>query len=185
MGRRAPARERPGHAAKPRAGAGQPGQPEARRRHATGRAGGTAPGAWRIDRDAQVGILRKPAVEICAPEGNIPMLRGGTVALALARSAWHFSQALAVAWRLYRAPADGVWQGLHRVHRFAAEPKLDTRQVADPLAGNSSELRVIYLRALLMAVTHPLAFSQGEQDLLWQVTADMAMRTAIVRMEPE
>jgi hypothetical protein len=89
---------------------------------------------------------RKAAVEICAPEGNIPMLRGGTVALALARSAWHFSQALAVAWRVYRAPAEGVWQGLHRVHRFALEQKLDTRQVADPLAGGSTELRVLYLR---------------------------------------
>jgi hypothetical protein len=128
---------------------------------------------------------RKAAVEICAPEGNIPMLRGGTVALALARSAWHFSQSLAVAWRLYRAPADGVWQGLHRVHGFAVEQKLDTRQVADPLAGGSSELRTIYLRALLMAVTHPLAFSQGEQDLLWQVTDELATRTSLVRMEPE
>jgi hypothetical protein len=128
---------------------------------------------------------RKAAVEICAPEGNIPMLRGGTVALALARSAWHFTQALLVAWRLYRAPADGVWQGLHRVHRFAAEQKLDTRQVADPLAGGSSELRVIYLRALLVAVTHPLAFSQAEQDLLWQVTAELATRSSVVRMEPE
>ena len=124
---------------------------------------------------------RKAAVEICAPDGNIPMLRGGTVALALARSAWHFSQALAVAWRLYRAPADGVWQGLHRVNRFATEVKLDTRAVADPLAGGSAEIRVLYLRALLMAVTHPLAFSQSEQDLLWQVTADMATRCTLVR----
>jgi hypothetical protein len=128
---------------------------------------------------------RKAAVEICAPEGSIPMLRGGTVALALARSAWHFSQALAVAWRVYRAPAEGVWQGLHRVHRFSQELKLDTRAVADPLAGGSAEIKVLYLRALLMAVTHPLAFSQGEQDLLWQVTDELATRTSLVRMEPE
>src|SRR5207344_2805255 len=117
---------------------------------------------------------RKSAVEICAPEGNIPMLRGGTVALALARAAWHYSQALAVAWRVYRAPAEGVWQGLHRVQRFAAEQKLDTRQVADPLAGSPSEIRVLYQQALLMAVSHALAFSQGEQDTLWQITADLA-----------
>jgi hypothetical protein len=128
---------------------------------------------------------RKAAVEICGPEGNIPMLRGGTVALALARSAWHFCQALAVAWRRYRAPADGVWQGLHRVHRFAAEQKLDTRQVVDPLAGGSTELRVMYLRALLVAVTHPLAFSQAEQDLLWQVAAELATRSAILHTEPD
>ena len=128
---------------------------------------------------------RKAAVEICAPEGSIPMLRGGTVALALARSAWHFSQALAVAWRIYRAPADGVWQGLHRVQRFAAEHKLDTRQVADPLAGSSGETRVLYLQALLVAVTHPLAFSQGEQDALWQITAEIAGRCTLLRTEPE
>jgi hypothetical protein len=127
---------------------------------------------------------RKSAVEICAPEGNIPMLRGGTVALALARSAWHFSQALAVAWRVYRAPAAGVWQGLHRVYRFALESKLDTRQVADPLAGASAEPRILYLQSLLMAVTHPLAFSQSEQDALWQVTADLANRCSLVRVSP-
>jgi hypothetical protein len=127
---------------------------------------------------------RKSAVEICAPEGNIPMLRGGTVALALARAGWHFSQALAVAWRVYRAPAAGVWQGLHRVHRFAAQEKLDSRQVADPLAGSPAELRLLYLQALLMAVTHPLAFSQGEQDLLWQVTSDVAGRCALLAKAP-
>jgi hypothetical protein len=127
---------------------------------------------------------RKSAFEICAPEGNIPMLRGGTVALALARSAWHFTQALAVAWRVYRAPAPGVWQGLHRVYRFALESKLETRQVADPLAGASGEPRNLYLQALLMAVTHPLAFSQSEQDALWQITGDLANRSALLRASP-
>ena len=127
---------------------------------------------------------RKSAVELCAPEGNIPMLRGGSVALALARSAWHFNQALAIAWRVYRAPADGVWQGLHRVHRFAQEAKLESRQVADPLAGGANEVRLLYVQALLMAVTHPLAFSQGEQDCLWQVTADLAGRCALLRASP-
>jgi hypothetical protein len=128
---------------------------------------------------------RKSVVEICAPEGNIPMLRGGTVATALARSAWHFSQALAVDWRVYRAPESGVWQGLHRVYRFALECKLDKRQVADPLAGSATELRRLYVQALLMAVTHPLAFSQNEQDLLWQVTAGLGERCALTRAEPE
>jgi hypothetical protein len=127
---------------------------------------------------------RKAAVEICAPEGNIPMLRGGTVALALARSAWHFTQALAVAWRVYRAPAAGAWQGLHRVHRFAVEAKLDTRQVADPIAGASNDVRLLYLQSLLMAVTHPLAFSQGEQDALWRITGDLASRSALLRASP-
>ena len=70
---------------------------------------------------------RQAAVEFCAPAGKIPMFRGNSVATALARSAWNYSQALAVAWRVYRAPARGVWQGLHRVHRFAAERQMDTK----------------------------------------------------------
>jgi hypothetical protein len=127
---------------------------------------------------------RKAVVEICAPEGNIPMLRGGTVALALARSAWHFTQALAVAWRVYRAPASGTWQGLHRIHRFAVESKLDSRLVADPLAGGGHEVRLRYRQGLLMAVPQPLAFRQGEQGALWRVAGDRASRSSLVRMAP-
>ena len=37
---------------------------------------------------------RRAAVEICAPAGNIPMMRGGSVGTALARAAWHYSRAL-------------------------------------------------------------------------------------------
>lgn len=127
---------------------------------------------------------RKAAVMFCAPAGNIPMLRGGSVALALARSAWHYSQALAVAWRVYRAPGAGVWQGLHRVHHFALEHKLDTKSIEDPLAGASVEIHSLYLQTMLMAVTHPLAFSQLEQDALWQGTADFATHCALLRTEP-
>jgi hypothetical protein len=127
---------------------------------------------------------RRAAVEICAPAGNIPMLRGGTVATALARSAWHYAQGLAVAWRVYRAPAAGVWQGLHRVHAFAAEHRLDVRGVDDALAGGSVEIRVLYHQVLLMAISHPLAFSQQEQDLLWQGTREFASRCAVSRTVP-
>ncbi len=128
---------------------------------------------------------RKAAVEICAPEGNIPMLRGGSVALALARAQWHYSQSLAVAWRVYRAPDAGIWQGMHRVYHFAVSHKLDSRQIPDPLAGSPVELRSLYLQTLLMAVTHPLAFSQLEQDALWQITSDLAGRCALLRTAPQ
>ena len=128
---------------------------------------------------------RRAAAEYCAPAGNIPMLRGGGVSLALTRSAWHYSQALAVAWRVYRAPAAGVWQGLHRVHRFAVGHKLDGKPAEDPLAGSPVEIRTLYLQALLMAITHPLAFSQAEQDLLWQATADFARRCMVTDKPPQ
>jgi hypothetical protein len=127
---------------------------------------------------------RLAAVELCAPSGSVPMLRGGTVATALARAAWHYLQALATAWRVYRAPAPGVWQGLHRVYQFAVETRLDAKPVEDGLAGAPVEVRVQYLQALLMAITHPLAFSQQEQDLLWRATREFAPRCVVASRPP-
>ena len=127
---------------------------------------------------------RLAAVELCAPGGSVPMLRGGAVATALARATWHGVQALATAWRVYRAPAAGAWQGLHRVHQFAVDTRLDTRPVDDDLAGSPVEVRVHYLQALLMAITHPLAFSQLEQDLLWRATREFASRCTVARHPP-
>lgn len=127
---------------------------------------------------------RKAAVEFCAPAGNVPMLRGSSVATALARAAWHYSQAISVAWRVYRAPGPGAWQGLHRIYHFALDLRLDGKSIEDQLARSPVEIQAVYLQSLLMAVTHPLAFSQLEQDLLWQITADFATRCALLRAEP-
>src|SRR6185436_15304348 len=74
---------------------------------------------------------RKAAVEMCAPSGGVPMLRGAAVAQCLERSAYHFSRGLAVAWRIYRAPSIGLWQGMHRVYRYAASVKLADKVVED------------------------------------------------------
>lgn len=126
---------------------------------------------------------RRAAVDICAPSGNIPMLRGGSVGQALARAAWHYSRALSVAWRVYRAPAPGAWQGLHRVFSFSVEQKLDGKTIDDKAAG-PIEIRPLYIQTLLMAVTNPLAFSQSEQDTLWQISKSFASRCALLRQPP-
>lgn len=128
---------------------------------------------------------RKAAVEICAPAGNVPMLRGNAVAQALARSAWHYSRALALDWRIYRAPATGSWQGLHRVHRFALQLKLDGKAVDDAQAGGQVEIKALYIQTLLMAVANPLAFSQSEQDSLWPIARAYASRCALLHEAPE
>lgn len=128
---------------------------------------------------------RRAAVEICAPAGNIPLMRGGSVGTALARAAWHYSRALSVAWRVYRAPAPGAWQGMHRVFGFAVEQKLDGKAIDDKAAGGAIEIRALYVQTLLMAVTNPLAFSQTEQDTLWQMTKGFAPRSALLRQPPE
>jgi len=127
---------------------------------------------------------RKAAAEICAPAGKIPMLRGGAVNQALARAAWHYCRALAVAWRIYRAPKAGVWQSLHRVNGFATGVKLDAKPIADAVAGTPIDVRSQYVQALLMAVTNPLAFSQLEQDSLWQIARSFTDRCNLMHQPP-
>ena len=112
---------------------------------------------------------RKAAAEICAPNGKIPMLRGASVIKALQRSAWHYCQAAEFAWHLYRAPAAGVWQGLHRVYRFSAELRIEARLPEDAASGNLETIQGLYVQALLMSIAHPLAYSQAEQAILWQL----------------
>lgn len=97
------------------------------------------------------------------------MLRSAAVTKALQRSAWHYSQAANLAWRLYRSPAEGVWQGLHRVYRYAAEQRLHARPAEDAGGGNQETVLGLYVQALLMSVANPLAYSQSEQDTLWQL----------------
>ncbi len=128
---------------------------------------------------------RKAAAEICAPAGKVPMLRGNAVNQALARSAWHYCRALGVAWRIYRAPGTGIWQGLHRVNRFAETVKLQSRPVEDALAGAPIDVHSQYVQVLLMAVTNPLAFSQLEQDSLWQIARSFIDRCALMHQPPE
>jgi hypothetical protein len=127
---------------------------------------------------------RKAAAEICVPAGKIPMWRGNAVNQALARSAWHYCRALAVAWRIYRAPSTGIWQSLHRVYRFAALAKLETKPVDDTLAAAPVDVHSQYVQALLMAVTNPLAFSQLEQDSLWQIARSFTGRCNLMHQPP-
>jgi hypothetical protein len=127
---------------------------------------------------------RKAAVEMCSPSGGVPMLRGAAVAQCLERSAYHFSRGLAVAWRIYRAPSIGLWQGLHRVYRYAASVKLADKVVEDKYAGGPADVHSTYLQSLLMAVTNPLAFSQSEQDTLWQIVRSFSQKCDLVRKSP-
>jgi cyclic-di-GMP-binding protein len=128
---------------------------------------------------------RKAAVEICAPHGSIPMLRGNAVLQALQRAAWHYSRCLALSWRIYRAPSVGTWQGLHRIHRFASQLKLENKIVEDKIAKVSTDIHTLYIQTLLMAVSNPLAFSQAEQDSLWPVARTFAALSSLLHEPPE
>jgi cyclic-di-GMP-binding protein len=127
---------------------------------------------------------RKAAVELCAPNGAIPMLRGAWVLQALQRSAWHYMRSLDLSWRIYRAPSAGTWQGFHRVHRFAADLKLESKTVEDKLLKANFDIQTLYVQCLLMAVSNPLAFSQPEQNSLWTLTAAFTARCTLLSDPP-
>lgn len=128
---------------------------------------------------------RKAAAETCAPAGTVPFLRSGGVVQALERAAWHYSRALVLAWRVYRAPGAGAWQGLHRVHRFALSLKLDRKSVDDRAAGGSLDVHTVYMQTLLMASVNPYAFGQGEQDTLWPITRGYVSRCGLAERAPD
>ena len=128
---------------------------------------------------------RKAAAEICAPAGSVPFLKGTAVLQALERAAWHYGRALALAWRVYRPPAAGAWQGLHRVHRFAASLKIERKTVDDRAAGAHVDIYTLYMQALLLAAVNPYAFAQSEQDALWPLARGYAGRCGLVGQAPD
>jgi hypothetical protein len=128
---------------------------------------------------------RKAAAELCAPAGAVPFLKGGAVLQALERATWHYARSLALAWRVYRPPAPGAWQGLHRAYRFAAALKLDRKGVEDKPAGGTVDINALYVQALLVAAVNPYAFAQGEQDTLWPLSRGYATRCGLVDQSPD
>ena len=128
---------------------------------------------------------RLAAAELCAPAGAVPFLKGGSVLQALQRAAWHYARALAAAWRIYRPAAPGAWQGLHRVHRFAASLKLERKPAEDKAAGGTFDIATLYVQALLMSAVNPYAFAQSEQDALWPIARSFAARCGLLDRQPD
>lgn len=128
---------------------------------------------------------RRAAADLCAPAGAVPFLRGGSVLQALERASWHYARALALSWRVYRPPGAGAWQGLHRVHRFAAALRLDRKTTEDRAAGASLDVNTLYVQTLLLAAVNPYAFGQAEQDMLWPITRGFAARCGLREQPPD
>jgi len=128
---------------------------------------------------------RQAVAEWCAPAGTPPLLKSGKVAEALQRASTHYTQALAVAWRVYRAPLADVWQSLHRTFAYAEAVKLDRKPVADAPAGRATSTRQVYLQALLVMLANPYALSQAGQDALWKLALDYALLLPVQARRPE
>ena len=123
---------------------------------------------------------RMACAEICHPDGKIPLLRGGNVALAVGRGLWHYTQALQLTWKIYRDPPEGVWLGLHRLYRFAAESRLHQKQLDDPLVPGGYRPQLEYTQTALLALVNPLAFAPAEQDRIRQLVSECDGHCVIV-----
>lgn len=123
---------------------------------------------------------RMACAEICHPDGKVPLLRGGNVAVAIGRGLWHYTQALQLTWKIYRDPPEGVWLGLHRLYRFAAECKLHQKTVDDPLVPGGYRPQLEYTQTALLALVNPLAFAPAEQDRIRQLVSECDGHCVIV-----
>ena len=117
---------------------------------------------------------RLAAADACAPSGSLPWFRGGAVGDALQRAAFHYVEAMRVAWCAYATLPAHAWRGLHRTYQFAVARELERRPSSDTLVAELPNLQRQYLQALLMSVLDPRSFSQAEQEGLWSLAEAFA-----------
>jgi hypothetical protein len=117
---------------------------------------------------------RAALVELCAPSGSVPFLRGKQVVLATVRALQHGDEHLAKAYLLYRTAPAGTWQALHDVYGFIAALRLGDRAIDDAPAQQGLNAREAYAHALLFALTNPYRCTQREQGELVALTRNLA-----------
>ncbi|MFA5683015.1 MAG: hypothetical protein WCZ65_07435 [Lysobacteraceae bacterium] len=117
---------------------------------------------------------RLAVIELCAPAGSVPFLRGGSVALALERAIFHASRLLTRAYFVYDSPREGEWNTLHALFGFARSVSLEDKAIDEVIEEQTLSVGQIYAQALLLALSNPYRFSQREQADLWPATRDLA-----------
>ncbi len=122
---------------------------------------------------------RLSVLELCAPAGAIPFLRGGAVAQALERAMLHQSRLLMRAYFLYSAPPEGSWSTLHALFDFARSQKLEDKAIDEAVEEQSVSPAQLYGQALLLALSNPYRFSQREQADIWPAARDLATCLAL------
>lgn len=127
---------------------------------------------------------RLAAVELCAPAGSVPFLKGAQVLLALERALYHAGRDLTASYFLYRTPAAGVWHGLNTLYRFVQQLKLEDKPVEEPAERAALTPHQVYAQSLLLALSNPYRFSQREQAELWPLTRDLAAHVELTTRRP-
>jgi hypothetical protein len=126
---------------------------------------------------------RLALIESCAASGNVPFMRGGSVALCAQRAVIFGSRLLRHGYHLYRGPLPGVWECLHAVHEFAQLAGVQDKLVSDG-GKRKVSVRQTYTHALLLAVSNPYRFSQKEQDDIWAITAQLSLHCPSLTRNP-
>jgi len=127
---------------------------------------------------------RLATIELCAPSGGVPFLRGGTVLLAVERAIYHRSRDMLRAYALYRQPADGAWRDLHALYQFARSHRMEQKPIEEPAESRTLTIEQLYLQALLLALSNPYRFSQREQVELWGLARDFAPHLVLGKARP-
>lgn len=125
---------------------------------------------------------RMALVEACAPAGKVPFLRGGQVATAVVRAAYHHVRWLATSYFLYRAPDLDVWAQIYALAAFASSRGLENKAVEDAAERRAMTVALLQNQAVLMALANPYRFSQRELVELWSLCRDVA---GLVEMTPQ
>ena len=136
-----------------------------------------------IARDFQAEMAvgyRVALVELTAPDGRVPFLRGKQVALACERAIAHLGAQMSKAYLLYATPPEGLWQQLHDLFRFAQLLQIDSKGVEDPeLGGAEVSARSSYQHALLLAISNPYRLAQKDIHEAYNVTRVWAPMCAL------
>lgn len=122
---------------------------------------------------------RRALVELCYPEGDIPMMRSGNAAACIARCLWHYQQVLLISWKLYRTPPAGIWPAMRGCYHFAVSVKLNNHSVEDGPVQHTMRPHDLFVETALMALVNPLAFTPPELEQIKTIALGMAPRCTV------
>jgi hypothetical protein len=122
---------------------------------------------------------RRALVELCHPEGDIPMMRSGNATACIARCLWHCQQVLLISWNLYRTAPYGIWSAMRNCYHYAVSVKLNNNAVEDGPLQQTVRPHGLFVETALMALINPLAFTAPELDQIKTITAGMAARCTV------
>ncbi len=102
-------------------------------------------------------------VDMCAPRGSVPFLRGKYAVLGVVRCIEHWALLLSKCYTTYSEVPDGCWKELHDMLAYAVSQNLHEKNEKDPqLQGYTMNAMSCYLQAMLMFVANPYRLTQRE-----------------------